>query len=133
MAMKCPACGKENPEGQTFCVDCGGVIPKLDRFGSYWGSSKEYRHTSAGMISDFLFTVGKNEKHTIAVKYNTKGSKFTVYVDSTDKPTTVKKIGPKSVSLEIGKEEKHKLILAVSGFWTQRLEASEDGVPVYKS
>ena len=131
--MKCPACGKENPKGQNFCVDCGGVIPKLDRFGSYSGSSKEYVFSSEGRISNFLFTVGQNEKHAIAVRYNTKNSKFTVYVDSTDKPQTVKKIGPKSVSLDIGKEEKHNLTLAISGFWTQRLEANVDGVPVYRS
>jgi len=25
--MKCPTCGKENPEGQKFCGDCGSVVP----------------------------------------------------------------------------------------------------------
>jgi len=24
--MKCPTCGKENPEGQKFCGDCGSMI-----------------------------------------------------------------------------------------------------------
>jgi len=128
--MKCPNCGAENPKGQNFCVDCGGVVPKLDRFSSY--HSKEYVITSAGRICDFLFTVGQNEKHTIAVTYNTKKSKFTVYVDSTDKPSHVKKIGPKSASLDIGDEEKHNLTLAVNGFWTLRLDATVDGVQVYK-
>jgi len=131
--MKCPACGKENPKGQNFCVDCGGVIPKLDRFRWEKASSKQYVFSSEGRISNFLFTVGQNEKHTIAVRYNTKNSKFTVFVDSTDKPHNLKKIGPKSVSLDIGKEEQHKLTLAISGFWTQRLEATVDGVLVYRS
>jgi len=131
--MKCPNCGAENPNGQNFCVDCGSVIPKLDRFSGYWGSGKEYAFSSEGRISDFLFTVGQNEKHTIAVRYNTKHGKFTVYVDSTDKTSHVKKVGPKSVSLDIGKEEKHNMILSISGFWTLRLEASADGVTVYKS
>jgi len=27
MGMKCPTCGKENPEGQKFCGDCGSIIP----------------------------------------------------------------------------------------------------------
>jgi len=27
MAMKCPICGAENPEGQKFCGDCGSRMP----------------------------------------------------------------------------------------------------------
>ena len=128
--MKCTFCGKDNPKGQDFCVNCGGVIPKLDRFSTY--HSKEYVITSAGRICDFLFTVGQNEKHTVSVRFSTKDKKFTVYVDSTDTPHAVKKLGPKSVSLDIGNEEKHKLTLAVNGFWTLRLDATVDGVPVHK-
>ena len=26
--MKCSTCGKENPEGQKFCGDCGAMIPQ---------------------------------------------------------------------------------------------------------
>ena len=28
MAVKCPNCGAENPEGKKFCGDCGAVIPQ---------------------------------------------------------------------------------------------------------
>jgi hypothetical protein len=35
MAMKCPNCGVENPEGQKFCGDCGGSLdgPSQTRLG----------------------------------------------------------------------------------------------------
>jgi hypothetical protein len=130
MAMKCTFCGMDNPKGQDFCVNCGGVIPKLDRFASY--HSSQYMITSEGRKTDFLLTIGENEKHAVSVRYNTKNKKFTVYVDSTDKPHSIKKVGPKSVSLDVGKDEKHNLTLAINGFWTQRLDATIDGVPVYK-
>jgi hypothetical protein len=28
LAMKCPNCGDENPEGKKFCGDCGAVVPQ---------------------------------------------------------------------------------------------------------
>lgn len=131
--MKCPACGKDNPSGRTFCAECGGVIPRVDRFDSYRGSTKVYIRGSGGVKSDFMFTVGKDEKHTVAVEYNTKGSEFRVYIDNADKPIPLKKINPKTVTVEIGKDERHKVILAISGFWEQRLQATCDGVVVYRS
>jgi len=128
---KCPFCGTVNPKGENFCVNCGGVIDKPNVW--YRGSTKAYYRSSAGQVTNFLFTVGQNEKHYIAVKFNTKGGKFTVFVDSSDVPHPIQRVGPKSVSLDVGQEEKHKVTLAISGFWVQNLEALVDGSLAYKS
>jgi len=28
MAMKCPSCGADNPDGKKFCGDCGKALPQ---------------------------------------------------------------------------------------------------------
>ena len=36
MAMKCPNCGAENPEGRTFCGDCGSPFDAVEGLSAKW-------------------------------------------------------------------------------------------------
>lgn len=62
MAMKCSKCGAENPEGKTFCGDCGSMIvvpspPRVESVMARQGQPYRLRMNVFGLIGAVLAVI----------------------------------------------------------------------------
>jgi predicted nucleic acid-binding Zn ribbon protein len=59
MAMKCLVCGAENPEGRTFCGDCGSPFDAVEGMSAKWQKRLAGRTAILiALISVLLIVIG---------------------------------------------------------------------------
>jgi hypothetical protein len=82
---------------------------------------------------EHTFPVGQSERHTIRVRYSYWTGKAEIAVDGIPQSQLYQYVGSKTVTLDIGQQERHKVTINVHGLVVAHVEGYVDGQLVYRS